>query len=68
MVNSFKHSYSLYQIFLFKGEFVMIHAAFKSHIATDCLIAPDSKLADNIVWLVVVKAGISRTQLLQVRL
>uniref|UniRef100_A0A1B6MNW0 sphingosine kinase n=1 Tax=Graphocephala atropunctata TaxID=36148 RepID=A0A1B6MNW0_9HEMI len=50
---------------VFQGEFVMVHAVFKSHIATDCIMAPDSKLDDGIIWLFVIKAGITRAHLLQ---
>nr|CAD7445572.1 unnamed protein product [Timema bartmani] len=48
-----------------KGEFVMVHAAYQSHLSNDCFFAPNSKLADGIIWLVVIRAGISRGQLLQ---
>nr|CAD7257888.1 unnamed protein product [Timema shepardi] len=48
-----------------EGEFVMVHAAYQSHLSNDCFFAPNSKLADGIIWLVVIRAGISRGQLLQ---
>ncbi|XP_054287468.1 sphingosine kinase 2-like isoform X2 [Macrosteles quadrilineatus] len=48
-----------------QGDFVMVHAVYKSHIAADCVMAPDSKLSDNVIWLSIIKAGISRTHLLQ---
>lgn len=51
---------------MYAGDFVMVHATFKSHLATDCVMAPDSKLADNIIWLSVIKAGATRSHLLQV--
>jgi len=45
---------------------VLVHASYQSHLGSDCLFAPNSKLADGIIWLLVVRAGISRGQLLQV--
>lgn len=45
---------------------MLVHASYQSHIASDCLVAPNSKLADGVIWLLVVRAGISRGQLLQV--
>ena len=48
------------------GDFVLVHASYQSHLGSDCLFAPNSKLADGIIWLLVIRAGISRAQLLQV--
>lgn len=48
------------------GEFVMVHAAYQSHLGQDYFFAPRAKLADGIIWLVIVKAGITRANLLQV--
>lgn len=45
---------------------MLVHASYQSHLGDDCLFAPNSKLADGIIWLLVVRAGISRGQLLQV--
>ena len=45
---------------------MLVHASYQSHLGSDCLFAPNSKLADGIIWLLVVRAGISRAQLLQV--
>ncbi|XP_066992141.2 sphingosine kinase 1 [Anabrus simplex] len=50
---------------LIEGEFVMVHASYQTHLGSDCLFAPNSKLADGIIWLLVIRAGITRTQLLQ---
>ncbi|XP_075158923.1 sphingosine kinase 1 [Haematobia irritans] len=47
-----------------EGEFVMVHAAYTSHLATDCLFAPDSKLNDGIIYLVIIRAGVSKSQLI----
>jgi hypothetical protein len=52
--------------FISVGDFVLVHASYQSHLGSDCLFAPNSKLADGIIWLLVIRAGISRGQLLQV--
>lgn len=44
----------------------MVHAAYQSHLGQDYFFAPRAKLADGIIWLIIVKAGISRANLLQV--
>ncbi|XP_015379355.1 PREDICTED: sphingosine kinase 2-like [Diuraphis noxia] len=48
-----------------EDEFVMIHASYLSHISEDVIIAPKSKLNDGVIWLLVIKNGISRTTFLQ---
>lgn len=48
-----------------EGEFVLVQAAYTTHLASDCLFAPDSKLSDGIIYLVIIRAGISRAQLMQ---
>ncbi|XP_017761073.1 PREDICTED: sphingosine kinase 2-like [Eufriesea mexicana] len=48
-----------------QGEFVMVHAAYQSHLGQDYFFAPRAKLADGIIWLMIVKAGITRANLLQ---
>lgn len=48
------------------GEFIMVHAAYQSHLGQDYFFAPRAKLADGIIWLMIVKAGITRANLLQV--
>ncbi|XP_076236821.1 sphingosine kinase 2 isoform X2 [Calliopsis andreniformis] len=48
-----------------EGEFVMVHAAYQSHLGQDYFFAPRAKLADGIIWLIIVKAGITRANLLQ---
>jgi len=60
-LNRFLH-YFLWPV----GDFVLVHASYQSHLGSDCLFAPNAKLADGIIWLLVVRAGISRGQLLQV--
>lgn len=47
-----------------EGEFVMIHAAYQSHLGSDCFFAPQSKLNDGTIHLVIIYGGISRSQLL----
>lgn len=47
-----------------EGEFIMVHVAYQSHIGEDFLFAPRSQLADGIMWMLIIKAGISRSQLL----
>ncbi|XP_012283324.1 sphingosine kinase 2 [Orussus abietinus] len=48
-----------------QGEFVMVHAAYQSHLGQDCFFAPRAKLADGIIWLLIIRAGITRASLLQ---
>ncbi|XP_059471901.1 sphingosine kinase 2-like isoform X2 [Neocloeon triangulifer] len=48
-----------------EGEFVMVHASYQSHIGADGYIAPDARPDDGVIWLVVIRAGASRSQLLQ---
>jgi hypothetical protein len=55
-----------FQIFNVPGEFVMVQAAYQSHLGQDCYFAPRAKLADGVIWLLIIRAGISRTSLLQV--
>lgn len=45
------------------GEFVMIHAVFQSHLGSDCYFSPQSKLNDGTIYLVMIRGGISRSQL-----
>ncbi|XP_030380702.1 sphingosine kinase 1 [Scaptodrosophila lebanonensis] len=47
-----------------EGDFVMVHAAYTTHLASDCFFAPASKLNDGIIYLMVIRAGVSRSQLL----
>uniref|UniRef100_A0A8D8M746 Sphingosine kinase 2 n=2 Tax=Cacopsylla melanoneura TaxID=428564 RepID=A0A8D8M746_9HEMI len=46
-----------------EGEFIMVHAAYQSHLAGDCYFSPRSELYDGIMWLFYIKAGISRNNL-----
>lgn len=44
----------------------MVHAAYQSHLGQDYFFAPRAKLADGVIWLMIIKAGITRANLLQV--
>lgn len=50
---------------LVEGRFVMVHAAYQTHLGEDCLFAPDSGLSDGTIWLLIIRAGATRGQLLQ---
>ncbi|GFU30022.1 sphingosine kinase 2 [Nephila pilipes] len=43
-------------------EFVMVFACHQTHLASDVLFAPEAKMDDGIMWLIVIKAGVSRAQ------
>lgn len=46
-----------------EGEFVMVHVAYQSYIGEDFLFAPRSQLSDGVMWMLIIKAGITRAQL-----
>ncbi|XP_022830004.1 sphingosine kinase 1 [Spodoptera litura] len=46
------------------GEFVMVHVSYQPYIGEDFLFAPRSQLSDGVMWMLIIKAGISRSQLL----
>lgn len=46
------------------GDFVMVHAAYQTHLSTECYFATQSRLNDGIIWLLIIRAGVSRSQLL----
>ncbi|VVD03510.1 unnamed protein product [Leptidea sinapis] len=46
------------------GEFVMVHVSYQTHIGADLLFAPQSKLCDGVMWMLIIRAGISRSQIL----
>lgn len=48
-----------------EGKFIMVHASYQTHLGEDCLIAPDAKLNDGIIWLLIIRDNVSRAQLLQ---
>ncbi|GFV92350.1 hypothetical protein TNCV_3949601 [Trichonephila clavipes] len=43
-------------------EFVMVYACHQTHLSSDVLFAPEAKMDDGIMWLIVIKAGVSRAQ------
>lgn len=45
------------------GEFVMVHAVYESHISSECMFAPAAKPNDGIIWMLVIRAGVSRQEL-----
>ncbi|XP_013190727.2 sphingosine kinase 1 [Amyelois transitella] len=47
-----------------EGEFIMVHVSYQSYIGEDFLFAPRSQLSDGIMWMLIIKAGVSRSQLL----
>ncbi|XP_055689294.1 sphingosine kinase 2 [Lutzomyia longipalpis] len=47
-----------------EGDFVMVHAAYQTHLSTDCHFATSAKLNDGIIWLCIIRGGVSRSQLL----
>lgn len=48
-----------------RGEFVMVHASYQTHIGSDCFFAPQSQLNDGLIWLCVIRAGATRPDLLK---
>ncbi|XP_057652180.1 sphingosine kinase 2-like [Diorhabda carinulata] len=46
------------------GRFVLVHASYQSHLGEDCLFAPEATLNDGRIWLLIVQAGATRSQLL----
>ncbi|XP_005092962.2 sphingosine kinase 2 [Aplysia californica] len=47
-----------------EGEFVVVCAAYQSHLGSDVLVAPDAHLHDGCIHLMLVREGISRNTLL----
>ncbi|XP_050334164.1 sphingosine kinase 1 [Bactrocera neohumeralis] len=47
-----------------EGEFVMVHAAYQTHLGSDCFFVPQAKFNDGIIYVVIIRSGISRSQLL----
>ncbi|BFG01082.1 sphingosine kinase 2 [Drosophila madeirensis] len=46
------------------GDFVMVHAAYTTHLSSDCYFAPESRLNDGIIYLVIIRSGVGRHQML----
>lgn len=49
---------------LMEGRFVLIHASYPSHLSEDCFFVPPARLNDGLIWLLIVRAGATRSQLL----
>ncbi|KPJ08019.1 Sphingosine kinase 2 [Papilio machaon] len=47
-----------------EGEFVMVHVSYQAYIGEDLLFAPRSQLSDGVMWMLIIKAGIPRSQIL----
>ncbi|KAH8409002.1 hypothetical protein KR009_004990 [Drosophila setifemur] len=47
-----------------EGDFVMVHAAYTTHLSSDVFFAPESRLNDGLIYLVIIRSGVSRHQLL----
>lgn len=47
-----------------EGDFIMVHAAYQSHLGSDCHFAPTATPNDGIIWLLIIRGGVSRSQLL----
>lgn len=47
-----------------EDDFVLVYACHQTHLSTDVLFAPDAKLDDGIMWLIVIRAGVSRAQVM----
>ncbi|EDV35060.1 uncharacterized protein Dana_GF22547, isoform C [Drosophila ananassae] len=46
-----------------EGDFVMVHAAYTTHLSSDVFFAPASRLDDGLIYLVIIRSGVSRHQL-----
>lgn len=47
-----------------EGDFIMVYASHQTHLGTDVFFAPDAKLDDGLMWLVIIQAGVSRVQVI----
>lgn len=45
------------------GEFIMVHAVYESYISSECMFAPSAQLNDGIIWMLVIRAGVTRQEL-----
>ncbi|UYV60166.1 SPHK1 [Cordylochernes scorpioides] len=46
-----------------EGEYVLVYAAYQTHLGTDVFFAPFAKLNDGIIWLVLIHANVTRAQM-----
>ncbi|XP_028163672.1 sphingosine kinase 1-like [Ostrinia furnacalis] len=47
-----------------EGEFVLVHVSYQSYIGEDFFFAPRSQLSDGVMWMLIIKSGVRRSQLL----
>lgn len=45
-------------------EFVLVYACHQTHLSTDVFFAPEAKLDDGIMWLVMIRSDVSRAQVM----
>lgn len=46
------------------GEFISVHAGYQPFLGEDFIFAPESRLDDGVIWLLIIRGGVTRTQLL----
>ena len=51
---------------LFPGEFVLVYGSLPSHISGDMHLNPGAELSDGLLHLHIIRAGVTRSQVLQV--
>ncbi|XP_067136663.1 sphingosine kinase 1-like [Centruroides vittatus] len=47
-----------------EGEFVLVYVSLQTHLASDVFIAPNAKLDDGVMWLLIIRADVSRVQVI----
>ncbi|XP_013783000.1 sphingosine kinase 1-like [Limulus polyphemus] len=47
-----------------EGDFIVVYASHQTHLGTDVFFAPNAKLDDGLMWLVIIQAGVSRVQVI----
>lgn len=47
-----------------EGEFVLVYVSLQTHLASDIFIAPNAKLDDGVMWLLIIRADVSRVQVI----
>lgn len=47
-----------------EGEFVLVYVSLQTHLSSDVFIAPNAKLDDGIMWLLVIRDDVSRVQII----
>lgn len=48
-----------------EADFVLVIAVYLTHIAKDMIVAPSSRLNDGVIYLMLVRAPVSRTRLIR---